>query len=59
MPSQPAIGCHFPGRRSALADVRGDARFVAGVARIAARVAEMRKRVDLSDLERWSGKFWE
>ena len=49
----------FPAVDPLLADVRGDARFVAGVARIAARVAEMRKRVDLSDLERWSGKFWE
>jgi tetratricopeptide (TPR) repeat protein len=49
----------FPKVDPLLADLRGDARFIAGMARIAARVEEMRQRVDLSDLDRWSGKYRE
>jgi hypothetical protein len=47
----------FPKVDPLLADLRGDPHFIAGVERIAARVAEMRQRVDLGDLDRWSGKY--
>jgi serine/threonine protein kinase/predicted Zn-dependent protease len=46
----------FPAVDPLLADLRDDARFAAAVERIAARVREMRQRVDFSDLERWSAK---